>query len=589
MALPNPPGVPPKATPQEFEQKVALARAVIGSLERALRTRRLYAIDHPLFLEATSDLLARFGDFFVKYAYLRLDVTMGELKIESRPVMQCEPREPEIPFRLYKDGVRELKFQRGMTREELLDFLNVLEVDSKRLQEIDEDLVSLAWSKGFKTVQFFAIDEFEGASEERWPTLDAAGLTGVAKEISEGVKETVRVMLTRSGSKAAPGAITTSSGPDTMVLRRVKPASATAPEITEAEIDAFFLAPTEEVSRSVREEVENEGLGGAVRRALDLVLRLVGGRLTAAEVGPLLRGLASYYAAKGDLTGLGHLATRAQERGLFEKLEGGDAIRKQITDDASAPAVRRRLAEHLNAYVGDLEGLKRYFELAGARLVPDGCAAYRRVTNVPARAALKEFLLAHGRESTEGWNDLLAASDKYPLEVFEILRVVKPANLAVDMDAIMRRSDTVLKTLTVTAIAWIETLPRTKLLGRVLADPDPAMRSHALRVIADTKDSGLRPLLQSWIDEPAFPGRPLEEKLLAFRAVAKVGGEAALLWLRQRAEPKSASAKGPDVRRAAVYGVQEVGTLEAYELMKLYRASDDEELRRFAVEATRVK
>ena len=588
MASPPPP--PPRATPQEFEQKVALTRAVIGSLERALVTRRLYATDHPLFLDATSDLLARFGDFFVKYAYLRLDVTLGELKIESRAVMQCEPREPEIPFRLYKDGVRELKFQRGMTREELLDFLAVLEVDSKRLGEIDEDLVSLAWSKGFKSIQFFAIDEFEGASEERWPTLDAAGLTGVAKEIAEGVKETVRVMLTRSAvTKAAPGAITTASGPDTMVIRRVKLTASPAPEIAEADVDSFFFAPTEEVVRSVREEVENEGLGGAVRRALDLVLKLVGGQLTAAEVGPLLRGLAAYYAAKGDLTGLGHLATRAEERGLFDKLEGGADIRKQITADATAPAVRRLLVAHLNAFAGDLEGLKRYFELAGPRLVPDACAGYRGVTNAAARAALKDFILVAGKESNDGWNELLAASDKFPLEVFEILRILKPVNLNVDMDALLRRPETTLKTLTITAVAWIETLPRTKLLGRVLADPDAAMRSHALRTIAETKDSGLRPLLQSWIEEPAFANRPLDEKMLAFRAVAKVGGAAALPWLRGWAEPKSANPKGSDTKRAAVYGVQEVSTPEALDLMKAYRSGDDEELRRFAVEVTRVK
>jgi len=87
-------------SPKAFEEKIALAKGVMTSFERALRTARLYKPDHPIRQESVEEIQARFRSFFEKYAYLRLDVTQTELKLEGRVLMKCEPRDPEAPFRL---------------------------------------------------------------------------------------------------------------------------------------------------------------------------------------------------------------------------------------------------------------------------------------------------------------------------------------------------------------------------------------------------------------------------------------------------------------------------------------------------------
>ncbi len=582
---------PRKPTPQEFEEKISLARNVIGSLERALKTRRLYQPDHPLYQESTADLLSRFDAFFEKYAYLRFDVTTAELKMEGRGIMVCEPREPEVPFRLYKDGIRELKFQKGLTERELLDFLGVLELDSKRLQEMDEDMVSLAWTKGFSTIQHTAIDEFEGVSDERWPGLDA-GLVGVAKEIAEGVKETIRTMTLRVPPvKAVPIALSGAAGPDTKVLRRLRPPAAPAPEVDEADIDVFFQAWTGEVAKSVKEEIETEGLSGAVERAFALMVRIVhdSKSIKGDDIGPFLRGLVSFYSARGDLGGIGHLVSRAQASNIFDKVEGGAAVKKQVIEDAIAPGVRKYLGPYVNGLQEENDGIKRYFDLAGAALVPDACEAYGKSASDRARTTLKDFLLRYGRGNTTGWNDLLAAAERYAAEVFEILKAVKPVNVQIDIDAILRRPEIGIRTTCISAIVAIDTWPRTRLLQRVLADANESIRGHALRAIADARDPGLRPLMQIWIEDQAFLNRSADEKLAGFKALARSGGAPLFLYLRQWAEPKALSPKGADSRRAAVFAIKELGTPEALERLRYYHANGDDQLQGFAADALNLR
>src|SRR5262245_55809225 len=179
--------------PKEFEQKLRLAKGAVGSLERAMKTRKLYTADHPLRQEATDEILARFQEFFNRHGYLRVDVTPRELKLDGSPVLVAEARDPEIPFRLYKDGIRDLRFNRGITREEVLAFLSVLETDVRQLAEMDEDLVSLLWSKDLHAIDFVAVDEFEtdeGGAASADPDIRrvaqdvAAGIAGVMKSVA---------------------------------------------------------------------------------------------------------------------------------------------------------------------------------------------------------------------------------------------------------------------------------------------------------------------------------------------------------------------------------------------------------------------
>src|SRR4026207_1045614 len=100
-------------SPKAFEEKIGLARGVMTSFERALRTSRLYKADHPVRQEAVAELQTRSRAFFDKYSYLRLEVTQTELKLEGRVLMKCEPRDPEAPFRLYPEGIRGLRFLRA--------------------------------------------------------------------------------------------------------------------------------------------------------------------------------------------------------------------------------------------------------------------------------------------------------------------------------------------------------------------------------------------------------------------------------------------------------------------------------------------
>jgi hypothetical protein len=187
----------------DLDAKVRLARNVVASLERAIRSRKLYAADHPLRQGASDEVHHRFREFFDTYAYMRLEITATELKIEGRVVVTCEPRESEIPFRLFKDGLRELRFQRGMERNELVAFLSVLEMDLRQMAELEQDVVSLLWSKDLQTIDYVAVDEFQVAEDGGDLAADYdADLQGAAQTVLAGIDRMLRAVQARDLKEA---------------------------------------------------------------------------------------------------------------------------------------------------------------------------------------------------------------------------------------------------------------------------------------------------------------------------------------------------------------------------------------------------
>jgi HEAT repeat protein len=183
----------------------------------------------------------------------------------------------------------------------------------------------------------------------------------------------------------------------------------------------------------------------------------------------------------------------------------------------------------------------------------------------------------------------MPALDRFGADIVEILKTVKPTNVVLDIDAILKRPEIGLRLQMISTIVAVDSWPRTRLLSRVLADPTESIRAHALRQIAEARDPGLRPLMQNWIEDPAFVNRSGEEKIAAFKALARAGGPAMLGYLRAKAEPVDNDEKAKETRRGAVFGIREIGTPDAMNLLKVWFDAGDDQLKFFASEAMRMR
>ncbi|MBI2932549.1 MAG: HEAT repeat domain-containing protein [Planctomycetes bacterium] len=611
--MPNPAFDPPASTRAEVEEKLRTAREIVGALDRALRTRRMYQPDHPLFVENTQELLTRMIEFFDRFSYLRLEITPTELRIEGRTLVQAPAHPQELPFRLYKDGIREIRFHRGLSREELLDFVGIMELTGEDLVELSEDYVSLLWSRDFKSIDYVAVDEFELAEDEVPPDMDpkrARVIKDIARrigmierriatrELDPGAEERRKVyrMGLDETSLAFPAA-RISEVEDTGVLGTLQPIE-NAPEpppeppegpaLSEVQLDDIFLRPVDESIERMRREIDGETLGGAVRRSLDILAKLHGDgdRTTVVEVDPLLRGVVGFYVRKGDFGCLGHILSHLQQTDLLAQWSGGRALWDLLVEAVRRPDLKKPLLAYLNRLHEDDPGVRAYFKIVGPAFVRLACQLYIHVHSTHGRAILRDYLVEFGVAEPQAFRELIdTAAERHLAEIFDIVREVRPPGVALDLEACLHHPSPSLRQQAMAIAAKGEGPLRIRYLQAGLADADATVRAHTLRAIGDTRDPALRMPLQDWIERRDFADREAVEKELAMRALARVGGAAAYVFLKGvAARPAGVfqKSRGADTRRAAVMGLKELATLEAYQFLRTAAEGEDKELAAFA-------
>lgn len=548
------PDGPPAATQKDLEIKFTLAREILGALQRAIRSRQLYEPEHTLHNQATEDVIARFLAFFDRFSYLRLEVKPDRLLFEGKVVYQAEARDPEIPFRLYRDGIREIRFHRGLSREEVLDFMGLLEIDPRDVIEMGEDFVSLLWSKDFRSIDYAAVDEFEAGSAESWAGLDPEEQEK-AKEVAKNIE---RITVTLQSVEAPKGTDPGDPDDEIFVPERPEPAATPAPgiEIPPEELEQAFAAPVADAADQLRKEIETETLGGAIRRSLEILVKLFRGRErhSASELGPLLRGVVNFYARRLEFGSLGHLIVKLQESGLLASMPGGNDLFAAILDDARKAAAPVSFLNYLNkGGAADVEGLSKYLTAAGPTVAPVIAAVYGRIGHSQIRRILRQFLIGWKSAVTpELGRKLVQTSDRFPEEAFEIVLAGKIPGVHEELLPYLRNANPTLRIQAIQAAAASEGPLRSKTLTRALEDPDSRVRGAALTAMAETKDPALRPLLEAWVNDRVFVERLYWEKEASMKALAACGGAGAIRQIAEKSLPLFNRAKFEEIRKAAL-------------------------------------
>jgi hypothetical protein len=153
------------ARPGASEQGNAAAKA-LGAMDRAARSFTLYdpgnsAVSH--FLE---EIEAGFQAYLKRYGAMDLRVRPYELVVEEEVIYEETDRERSLAFKLFRDGVRRLVVARDVPWEELLQLLQILSVRFSGIRSNEDDLVTLLWKAGFKSIEVEAVEGFVPEDEE---------------------------------------------------------------------------------------------------------------------------------------------------------------------------------------------------------------------------------------------------------------------------------------------------------------------------------------------------------------------------------------------------------------------------------------
>jgi hypothetical protein len=136
------------------------ANAALLALTRAARSFTLYDPANKVVRTLIGDYRDKLQKALASFGALVLDVHPFELVLGREVVYLEKDRERSLSFRLFRDGVRRIGFDPGMTWVEMLRLLQILSIRYTGVRQQEEDLVTLLRKAAFDHVKIAAIEGF---------------------------------------------------------------------------------------------------------------------------------------------------------------------------------------------------------------------------------------------------------------------------------------------------------------------------------------------------------------------------------------------------------------------------------------------
>jgi hypothetical protein len=161
---------------------------ILSLLARAVSSIKIFSLSHSTSQRLLEALWSRLGHFLEEHYKLEVGVREYSFLYEDKVVYREEKALKSLPFLLYKDGTKKILFDKGVRREELLDFILLLK-DAFESRQDDLDLVHLLWERDYPHIRCFAPDSFLEAKialnlETQTPDADAAALNSGTVELA---------------------------------------------------------------------------------------------------------------------------------------------------------------------------------------------------------------------------------------------------------------------------------------------------------------------------------------------------------------------------------------------------------------------
>jgi len=166
------------------------ANACMLSLARASRSYLIYDPRNNVIRKFLLKVQQSFQEFSSRYGDMELQVRPFELVLDGEVIYLERDWERSLAFKLFRDGVRRLIIQAGITWEELTRLLEILSIRFVGVRLQEDDVLTLLWKASFDNIQIEAVEGFVPVDDEDAVQAEASGAAlaslGVVTGGSEG-------------------------------------------------------------------------------------------------------------------------------------------------------------------------------------------------------------------------------------------------------------------------------------------------------------------------------------------------------------------------------------------------------------------
>ena len=534
------------------------ARELVQIFQRARKNLRIYPVNNPVYSKTIEETFRRIDEFLEEHGDLCLTFRQNDILAGDRVIYQSTGVEDNFAFLFFKDGVRELSFRRGLSQEEMGDFLQAISFDFEKRPE-DDDIVTMLWEKDFEHIKYSVDDELllEDETYEERAAARAAGEP--ARE--EDLKRIYGEILREEAAETIQAEIMPVTKADLAALQKdlERDCLDKLPRMAGILFDLLRGLPSSDYGE----------IAGLINRAFEYCVKTGNLRLAV-----------DILAAAGRKPPAG-----VEDEGLMAKeLE-------RVFEFACSPAVVGMLGDRLDA--GEIVGagvFDEYVRRLDKRAVSPFIAMLGELKTMEARKKVINALVFLGGKDIQALARGLSDERWYVARnIIYIFRQMGDKR-AVDLIAgAAHHRDMRVRMEALKALGELESQGMISVLEEALDDPEAAVRMTAVRALGKLKSAPAKRAILGRIDGKTFLDLDFNEKKQYFEALANWNDPGTEEFLLKAIKAGSFFRRGrwDEFRACAAYSLGLMRSGSALQELEKLKDSKNRTLREYAYRAVK--
>ncbi len=547
----------------QSNELVKAVQELVNLLIKAIKILCIYPADNPIPREFRHNLFRRLTEFLDENDELKLAIDQSRLLFEDKVVSKEEKKDEGVSFALYRDGIRELSFHKGLEQEELVTFLETI-TNCIKSSLPEDDLVTLFWEKDWPHIKFSAVDEFltEDITDLPRPT---------------GSKDYKQLYYSEIDLKESQ-------------KRKVELPARIQVERFLRDLDLIPQQELDELKRLLEKDKNFEPL-----REMFLILKeVLSGDTefsdfseTVLLLEKLLDSLISqqnFYLASEVLLLLKNLEHSESEAGQTKRAERI----KEALNRAGDKERMMNLTQVLNQNPRlDLFSARKYLSLLSRNTVPHLVDMLGELENFAARSMVCSVLENWGEQSIE-----LLSKGVYDRRWYVVRNIVGVLGRIGSPVAVpylkrtIRHEDLRVRKQTLEALSRIKSKEVDLILLEILEDPEEKLRLRAAGFLGERPSQEVVDYISNLATRKDFRDRSQEEKKILLEALAHTGRDKAVNLLRKMTLKKSwfKKEKQKEISYLALKSLAHLNTPLSLEALKEISRSGSKKIRQQATQ-----
>jgi hypothetical protein len=562
------------------EEELSEVEKLIQFFLKTVKSMVLYPEENPIPKEFRRDLYDRFIQFLEKHDQANLKVKETQLTYKGKMVYRDGGKDERLAHFLYRDGIREITFFKGLEQRELFDFLDAMRTVSKT-GEMEDDLVTILWEKDLTNVSYVVIEDWGEQGPGYQEDLSVSLVTQVIPQYKKGSTD-FDFREIYSSELASPGTV--------MNDETERAISSWEKHTTQGIGGITFLQKSADLSRILAnldrfsaEEV------GEINKILemdrtyvpfDALLSVLYETLywedeqsAFAEILREVERMLHTYLNKADFSCAGRMVSLFRD--LEREFKGvcsfkADGI-KEALDRAGDKERIRYIINALNDRKDmELSVAEHYLVLLNSNVVSSMIEMLRHLRFFPARKMVCEVMSYMGKNYVQMVGEGVHDPQWYVVRNIAIVlgKIGKPE--CVDfLKAAIVHADTRVRREAVRSLTGMDSQEAGEVLLLSLNDSDNIIRSIGIRALSQRGDvAAVKPLMQM-VQDKKFRDRPSEERKLMLDALAHLGRDKSISVIVGLINERSWFDRGRnnETRLFALRALGLVNTLASYQAL----------------------